>query len=487
MTDDVSVVEAFTDPQLLGASFGEDTREPWRAVLCAAFGLPLNDARSTLFQRLSGGRAAPSKRVRELWAIAGRRSDKTHTAAGVAVYLAAIGAELDGTLSRLTAGERGVVLVLAVDRTQARVALSYVRGLLTESPLLSPMVERETAEGVELTNGVSIEVATNSHRSVRGRTLLAAIMDEVAFYRDEQSATPDVEVYRALIPSLATTGGMLVGISSPYARRGLLYQKWRKHFGKDDDVLVVQGGSLDFNPTIDTQIIADAEADDPEAAKAEWYGQFRADVEAFITREVVESVTRNEGVELAPRKHVRYFAFADPAGGGADEFTLAIGHYEDEHLITDALRARRGTPADIVAEYAKLLKSYAVREVTADKYAGSWPADEFARHDIRVHPSSKSKSELYVDALAKFNSGRVELPPDDRLLVQLVSLERRTSRAGRDSVDHPPGGHDDRANAVAGLLATKPPRQHSLAPPELLGEDDPATQMPMEAMTHEYE
>jgi hypothetical protein len=33
-----------------------------------------------------------------------------------------------------------------------------------------------------------------------------------------------------------------------------------------------------------------------------------------------------------------------------------------------------------------------------------------------------------------------------------LNLERRTSRAGKDSIDHPPGAHDDIANAAAGAL-----------------------------------
>jgi hypothetical protein len=40
---------------------------------------------------------------------------------------------------------------------------------------------------------------------------------------------------------------------------------------------------------------------------------------------------------------------------------------------------------------------------------------------------------------------------DKRLQAQLIGLERRTSRAGKDSIDHGPGGHDDIANAVAGV------------------------------------
>jgi len=41
---------------------------------------------------------------------------------------------------------------------------------------------------------------------------------------------------------------------------------------------------------------------------------------------------------------------------------------------------------------------------------------------------------------------------DARLVSQLVRLERRTSRRGKDSVDHPPGSRDDVANAAAGVL-----------------------------------
>src|SRR5215813_7819439 len=39
-----------------------------------------------------------------------------------------------------------------------------------------------------------------------------------------------------------------------------------------------------------------------------------------------------------------------------------------------------------------------------------------------------------------------------RLVAELCGLERRTAWGGRDSIDHGPGGHDDLANAVAGVL-----------------------------------
>jgi len=51
------------------------------------------------------------------------------------------------------------------------------------------------------------------------------------------------------------------------------------------------------------------------------------------------------------------------------------------------------------------------------------------------------------------NSGRLDLLDNARMISQFVALERRTSRGGRDTVDHAPGAHDDVANAVAGVLA----------------------------------
>jgi hypothetical protein len=50
------------------------------------------------------------------------------------------------------------------------------------------------------------------------------------------------------------------------------------------------------------------------------------------------------------------------------------------------------------------------------------------------------------------NSRQVLILDDKRLVGQFVSLERRTSRSGKDTIDHPPGQHDDICNAAAGAL-----------------------------------
>ena len=209
-----------------------------------------------------------------------------------------------------------------------------------------------------------------------------------------------------------------------------------------------------MNPTVLQSIIDQAMERDPASAAAEWMAEFRADVESFVAREVVEACVHPGQFELPAVSGAAYQAFVDPSGGSADSMTLAIAHRDGERGVLDAVRERRPpfSPDDVVQEYATLLKSYRVTKVQGDRYAGEWPRERFRAHGITYEPSERTKSQIYGELLPLLNSERVELLDSPRLISQLCGLERRTARGGRDSIDHGPGGHDDLANAVAGAL-----------------------------------
>ena len=258
----------------------------------------MSDEDLAAFTKVAGDRKPPNKRVRELWCLIGRRSGKSRIAAALAVFIACF------VKHHLARGEVGTVLVLAASQAQAKVVFDYCLGYLTASPVLKSEIASTTTTEIRLRNGNVIAVHPNSYRTVRGKTLLCAIFDEVAIWRDADSALPDIETYRAVLPSLVTTNGMLIGISSPYRKTGLLYQKHRDHFGQDsDDVLVVQAPSRVFNPTLDEQIIAAAISADPEAAIAEWEGEFRSDISSFLDDEIIErAVDYSRPLEMPPRR-----------------------------------------------------------------------------------------------------------------------------------------------------------------------------------------
>lgn len=445
----VTIRDAMTDPALFGDQFGGESWLAWMALLCAFYALPLNREERRIFEKITGRTQSPQQACYELWLAVGRRGGKSQCAALLAVFEAAF---FDYS-ARLAPGEVATVMVLAADRKQARSVFRYISGLIDSNAMIRRMVVREDRETIELSNRTVIEVHTASFRAVRGYSVACCIADEIAFWRSEDSANPDYEILNAIRPAMATLDGKLIALSSPHAKRGELWNQYRRHYGEDSPILVAKADSRTMNPKLPRRIIDQAMERDPDAARAEYMAEFRSDLETFLARETVEGVMRSGPLEIPYERQNSYAAFADPAGGGADEFTLSIGHVENKTTIVDCLRARRGTPAEIVAEYADILTAYGVRKVWLDRYAGSWPSDEFARHGIEAEPAKDARTGLYLDTLAALNSDRVELPPDNRMLQQFVGLERRKARSGRETVDHPPGGHDDRANAVAGLVA----------------------------------
>ena len=247
---------------------------------------------------------------------------------------------------------------------------------------------------------------------------------------------------------------MLLCASSPHARRGALWDAYRKHFGKDDDpVLVWQAATRTMNPAVPQSYIDAHMAEDPARARAEYFAQFRTDVETFISREVVDAAVVPGRHELPRVEGVRYTGFVDPSGGSSDSMTLAIAHVEGDaagskRAVVDLIREVKPpfSPDAVVREFASLLKAYGVLAVRGDRYGGTWPRERFCVHGVDYQPAGTSASDLYIELLPVLNSNRAELLDHARLIMQLCQLERHAAGSGKDSIRHPPGGHDDIVN-----------------------------------------
>jgi hypothetical protein len=447
-----SLRTALSDGNLLGQALAGDSWSGWRALLLAALGEKLTDEERAHFRRLTQREHPPETGAEEIWCIAGRRGGKSRAIAVLICYLAALCDYRD----KLSAGEKGIVLCLAPSQTQAGVVLDYIAGILRESPILAELIVRETSETIELDNGITIDVRSASFRRLRGQTCVACVFDEMAFFHSDESLNPDVEILNAVRPSLGTTSGILAVISSPYARKGALYDAFKNHFGHAGDgrVLVAKGGTRDFNPTYEQAKIDREFARDPAYAMAEFGGDFRVDVETFISREAVQACVTAGVRERPPERQWKYVGFCDPSGGSSDSMTLAIAHKEGATVILDAIREAKPpfSPEAVSEEFSDLLKRYRITRVIGDRYAGEWPREQFRKHGVNYEPSERTKSELYINLLPLVNSRAVDLLDHDRMVMQCVSLERRTGRSGKDSVEHSPGGKDDLINAVAGGL-----------------------------------
>jgi hypothetical protein len=450
----ITMRRALRDKKLLGTILDGESWESWRVLLIALMGETLTDEERPVFTRLTGRKREPLARIEEFWGIVGRRGGKSRSAAVLAIFQACF---VDHS-KVIVVGERPIVLCLAENTKQAGVVFNYVAGIVEATPMLAELVTGKTQDTLSLSTGVDIEVRAASFRGLRGVTTVAVIADECAFWQsdDSGSANPDTAILDAVRPSLATTGGPLIVISSPYARRGAVFDTWARHYGDNGDplILVAQGASRDFNPSLQQKVVDRAIERDPAAASAEYLGQFRSDLEAFVKIEAVEACVERGTFERAPVSGVKYFGFVDPSGGSADSMTMAIAHRHGDRAVLDAIREVKPpfSPESTVADFATLLKTYRVERVNGDRYAGEWPREVFRHHGIEYVPAAKPKSEIYGGSLPLINSGRADLLDDKRLISQLCGLERRSGRSGKDSIDHAPGAHDDRINAAAGAL-----------------------------------
>jgi len=459
MTD--TILDAIADPDLFAPWFERGDWSAWFAFLKTLFGLELNRAERRLFKSCTGRSVVPKDGFRTAALICGRRAGKSFILSLIATYLACF---YDWS-PFLQEGERCTIMVVAENKKQARTIFRFVLGLLQGVEVLKPLIERQTQEVIDLSNNVSIEIQVCSYKSIRGYAIGAFLADEVALWKDEASASPDVEVINAAKPAmLQFTNSMLLIASSPYARSGLLWDYYAKHFGKDDSsVLVWQAPTRTMNPSV-PQAEIDAELEsDPARARAEYLAEWRQDRESFIDRDVVEAAVVKDRFELPPSRGIVYTAAVDPAtGSGEDSYSACIVHRDpmnQDRIIVDAIRdwSPPFSPNDLlVNEVGLFLKSYDITKVFSDSYAGEFAREPLERNfSITVAVSDKNKSTCYLETLPYLNSGRIELLQNKKLIDQFCKLERKTARGGRDSVDHPAGRHhDDSANSFALAVAS---------------------------------
>jgi hypothetical protein len=468
----VSMRDALSDPKLFGSILPGESWAAWRVLLIAAMGEPLTSAERVIFKELTGRDHEPGERVEEFWAIIGRRGGKTRAVAVLASYLAAL---CDFT-DLLAPGEIASLPILSNTTDQAAKCLQYLHGIFSDVPALKRLVTNQTADSLTLSTRVCISVMPANWRTVRGGTAIAIICDEVATWRSDSLANPDAEILAAAKPSLATTGGMLACISSPYARKGVVWEAFKRDHGQDGDpkILVARAASRRMNSTLKESWIKRQYEQDPFRASAEYGAEFRSDIESFVSLEAVEACVSPECFERPYCSNVQYVAFVDAAGGsGQDSMTMAVAHAERDAgrdiAVLDLLREARPpfSPTAVVGQFVETLSAYKIKAVTGDRFAGEFVREQFKSRGIRYDVSERNKSDIYVELLPRINTGSVDLLDNRRMITQLCGLERHTGRGtGREIIDHSRDQHDDLINSAAGALVIASTRKKQFVPSE---------------------
>jgi len=445
-----NIIEAFESPELFGSLFKDQkTWSAWKTFLRALYGLPLSSDDYKMYIDCTERQAVLKTNFEEAYAIVGRRGGKTQTVALIAVYEALFG----NWQKYLSRGETAFIFSIATDKTQARIALDYIRGILEIFP---DVVEKELTNEIRLKNRVTISVKTCNFRAARGYSTACIILDELAFYRSENSANPAEEVIISLLPSLLPNA-KLIGISTPYGKFGYLYQIYSKHFGDENsDILVWRAGTRVMNPQYRQDIIDRLYKRDKSAMKSEFYAEFREDLESYLSEDILERAIVS-GCRMVPYDSEKdYHAFVDPSGGRKDSFSMAIAHQEEKRVILDYISEIKPpfNPNEAVRIFADIFSNYRITNVLGDKYAAEWVCSVFKENGIYYKESKLSKSEIFLEFAGLMSINAVKLLDNERMKTQFLSLERKTRSGGNDIVEKVVGMHDDIANSVAGACVS---------------------------------
>lgn len=204
---------------------------------------------------------------------------------------------LTANLSGLAAGELAFAPIVAPDLKTARQAMRFALGLA--KLVARTHIESETADGFVLRRGdgrtVSIEclAASRGGSAVRGRSMVAALMDESAFFRDADSGVVnDAEIFRALVVRIRQ-GGILCVISTAWLRTGLLMDLIEKNHGAPRSALaaiapttLMRTDSLQLARIIDEERLRD-----PENAAREFdCVPFEGGAAAFIAAHAIDAM-----------------------------------------------------------------------------------------------------------------------------------------------------------------------------------------------------
>jgi hypothetical protein len=437
-----------------------ETWKPWLTFFKVLGGERLDAEEMALFTECTGLEDLPTEPIREVFIIAGRRSGKSTAVALLSAFYAIWG----GWEKHLSKGERARIFIVSPTKSQGQIIKGYLEAIFDLNGSLRSMVKRNLQESLELVNGTTIEIRPASWRATRGFTVGLLAMEELSYWRFEaESANVDKEIYTAVKPGMTTIkNSLVVGISTPFARQGLLWDKYERHYGKSGSVLIWRAPSWRMNLSLSEAELRQDFFETLGAAEfgAEYEARFREDIETYLPLEVIMAavVPGRENVDYKPGTFYR--GFCDPAEGlrkGGDSMTFAVSHGTEDKpkkYILDFLLEFQPPfdPKEVIRQIAEICHLYRITNIVQDRHAVGWIGADLKEYNITTEVSDLTKSQIYEHFAVIMNKRQVELVDCPKLKTQMRSLMKFLRGGGTVAIDHLRSGHDDVVNSAAGAI-----------------------------------
>jgi hypothetical protein len=420
-------------------------------------------------------------KVNKIDLICGRRSGKSMLSAIIAIYCA-ISTNWKPFLKKTP---YATVLIMSHSKDFSDEILEVIRSMIENSELLSRLINKEKKNTSQTMNlkipfiknsvieysRVQIKVAAASSKTTRGVAACAVLCDEACFWgTSEEMKESDTKVIEAVRPAMKQFGehAMLIKLSSPGAKRGVVYTEYLRHREGTlpASYAVFKAPTWMMNNLISIQDLKEEHELDPDSFDTEYRSNFRDSLSNFILPERIDSAVLKSVLFQAPDgSDGQYFAAID-AAFKADAFTFTVVGYTEGRLRQFISKGWKGSGSEPVspyevAEYIRsTCKEFGITRVGADQYAFQPLKEIFAKYGVLLEEynfSSTYKKKIYFNLKKLFHSNQIDILENPVLVRELKELVVEQTNSGNIKISHPMGGTDDYADslAIASYLATE--------------------------------
>ena len=349
------------------------------------------------------------------------------------------------------------IAIVAPSYRQSRLVLRKITDFLIRVP--KQLISTVEKTRIVFRNGSTIEALPNNPLTIRGPTLNLVYCDEMNFIRD------DVELYDAILFTLATTNGSFIASSTPGSRDGLFYKICfapeyldfsRSHVSWRD--AVEPNGPLK-NSILD-RVRRQLESN-PWRWTREMEAEFAEDENAFFPLSLVTGCVDGqlEYITFDAKISDRLIYLGVDFGKHRDHSVVAAIDYDNESRKASLIHIHRfalETEYASVIGYVKALVSrwQKTRQVTTDVTGvGDFITEEMKRSGIPqtvgVQLTIPSKTDILGNLKEMMQSGRLSVPYDSELISEITSQRFELMKSGQVQFSHPEDSHDDRLWALA--------------------------------------
>lgn len=441
--------------------------------------------------------------------VIGRRGAKTSTTAVIVAFetYKLLKKHFPQQYYRMMPDQEIRITCVATNQEQAGELFRMITGHLDRSdyfrkyrqkPTLTHML-LNTQRDLDQYNGkrpsIRLIAAPCSGRGLRGRNNIISILDEMAyFFEDETSVDKsDKTVYDAVTPSTAKFNspdgdphGRTICISSPANRSGKFYELYERSMEKDcNDLLMIKAPTWEVDYTLSSKMLRAKYAESPLSYDAEYGAEFSDKISAWIENEQYLRMNIIPGLRLKERSYERapHFMGID-IGLKTDGTAICVCHVAKKETASgirdcielDCIDVRYAAdegkeffrPEEMAEWISEYTNKFFIVKGMMDQYFGLAIVpilhDKGIKHIDTVHMSRDYNSKVYQNLMSKMLDGSLRIPENEServiegrktkdidLVTELLSLQAKRHSKYQITVKAPEGKgrHDDCSDAFA--------------------------------------